>query len=78
MSSHSSNYIEIRPITEDSSSLVDLERLARELSPTTSERVLLSMHIGIFIPELGCKIQSVCQLTSNNLLALSMNNTSKS
>ena len=56
MSSHSSDCVEIRPVTEDSSNSTDLERLAWELSPSTSENVLLSGDRGVFIPELGRKI----------------------
>ena len=63
MSSHSSDCIEIRSVAPDSSSLVDLEQLAQELSPITSEYMLPSEDRGVCIPELGRKIQSVSQLT---------------
>ena len=56
MSSRSYDCIEIRPVAEDSSNLVDLKRLPLELSPTIFERVLSSRDRGVFIPELGCKV----------------------
>ena len=64
MSSHSSDCVETRLIVVDSSSSVDLEQLMRELSLAISERVLSSGDRGIFIPDLGRKIKSVSQLTS--------------
>ena len=72
MSSHSSDCVEITPIAKDLSSFVDLERLTWELSPTTSEHVLpsKSRDRGVFISELGCKIRSVNQLTSQQFTNL--------
>ena len=42
MSSHSFDRVKIFPVAEDSSSSVDLERLAQEISLATSEHVLSS------------------------------------
>ena len=49
---------------------MDLERLAWELSLTISKRVLTSGDQGVFIPELGRKIRSVSQLTSQQFASL--------
>ena len=66
MSSHSSDCVEIRHLSNS----VDLEQLVQELSLTTYERVLLSGDQGVFIPELGHKIRSVCQLTTKQFARL--------
>ena len=63
MSSHNSDYVEVFPTVEESSSLVDLEKLACEISPASSEHVLPSSDRGIYIPELGKRICSINQLT---------------
>ena len=70
MSSHSSDCVEVFPTTEESSSSVDLERLARELSPASSEHVLPSSDRGIYIPELGRRICSINQLTRQQRASL--------
>ena len=70
MSSHNFDCVEILPVAEDLSNSVDLERLAREISPATSEHVLPSSDRGVFIPELSRKICSVNQLTSQELASL--------
>ena len=70
MPSHNSYCVKILPIAEDSSSSVDLERLAREISLATSEHVLPSGDRGVFILELSHKIQSVSQLTPQQLASL--------
>ena len=70
MSSHSFDYVKITPIAKDLSSFVDLKQVAQELSLTTSECVLLSGDRGVFILELGQKIWSVSQLTSQQFASL--------
>ena len=49
---------------------MDLEWLAREISHATSKHVLPSGDRGIFILKLGRKIQSVSQLTSQQLASM--------
>ena len=70
MSSHNSDCVEIFPIAEESSSSMDLERLAREISPASSEHVLPSSDQGIYIPELGRRICSINQLTHQQRASL--------
>ena len=59
MFSHSLDCVEVLPTAEESSSLTDLERLAREVSLTLSEHVLPSSDRRIYIPELGQRICSI-------------------
>ena len=71
MSSRSSDYAEVFPNAEESSSLVDLEQPTKELSPTSSEHVMPSSDQGIYIPELGRRISTINQLTSQQRASLS-------
>ena len=70
MSSHSLDCVEIFPIAQESSSSVDLERLVREISPASSEHVLLSLDRGIYISELGQRICNINQLTRQQRASL--------
>ena len=63
MSSHSSDCVEVFPTAEESSSSTDLERLAREINPTSFEHMLPSSNRGIYIPDLGRRMCSINQLT---------------
>ena len=67
---HSLDCVEIFPIAEKLSSSVDLERLARKISQTSSEHVLLSSDRGVYIPELGRRICSINQLTRQQRASL--------
>ena len=51
MSSHSSDCVEVSPDLEESSGLIDLGQLARELSLASSKHVMPSLDQGIFIPD---------------------------
>ena len=70
MYSHSSNCVKVFPTAKESSSSVDLERLACEVSPASSKHVLLSLDRGIYIPELGRRICSINQLTRQQRASL--------
>ena len=70
MYSHNSDCVEVFPTTKESSSSVDLERLACELSSASFEHVLLSLDRGIYIPELGRRICSINQLTHQQRASL--------
>ena len=58
---------------EESSSSMDLEQLARELSPASSKHVMPSSDQGVYIPELGRRISSINQLTRDQHASLSNN-----
>ena len=73
MSSHSSDYVEIFPTAKESSSSIDLKRLAREIKPALSKHVLPSSDRGIYIPELGRRICSINQLTHQQCASLTDN-----
>ena len=70
MPSHSSDCVEVFPNAEESSSSVDLEHLARELSLVSFEHVMLSSDQGIYIPELGRRISTINQLTRRQRASL--------
>ena len=70
MSSHSSDCVEVFPTVKESNNSADLERLVREISPASSEYVLLSLDRGVYIPELGRRICSINQLTRQQRASL--------
>ena len=70
MSSHNSYCVEVFSNAEESSSLVDLEQLARELSLASSEHVMSSLDQGVYSPELGMRISSINQLTHHQRASL--------
>ena len=70
MSSHNLDCVEVFPTAEESSSSVDLERLAHKLSLASFEHVLPSSDRGIYIPELSRRICSINQLTCQQCASL--------
>ena len=70
MSSHNLDCVEVFPTAEESSNSVDLERLAHELSPASSEHVLPSSDREIYILELGRRICTINQLTCSQHASL--------
>ena len=73
MSSDSLDCVEFFPNAEEPRSSVDPEQFTRGLSPTSFEHAMPSSEQWVYILELGRRISSINQLTSDQRASLSNN-----